>query len=215
MKDNSVTQGWPVAPNSKSTSTEMEMEMENSNIDTLRGGRPAQIAISIDQTPPQFPNPAQFLNYPGILYLIYAATLLYMFPSMIALVDLKFQNNAHSVFESRSLFANMAVVAYIIAIPTSVALFCLKASSNWERLPPIYLRILKSVFYFSSLVAPLSFVLVLFLPQRFNLIGYSLVFTLFLFIVACSFSNYIFKKDAPNFDALETSSHHALTIIEE
>ncbi|KAJ0796630.1 hypothetical protein HanPI659440_Chr04g0164471 [Helianthus annuus] len=140
-------------------------------------------------------------NYTGILYLVYAATLLYMFPSMIALVSLKFQNKAHSPFETHGLLANMAVVAYIIAIPMPVAWFCLKARINRESFPHIYYRILQSVFCFWSLLAPLSFVLVLFLPHGFGLIGCIIVFVLFIVVVASSFCNYKrlpCKKDLSN-----------------
>lgn len=138
-----------------------------------------------------------------------------MFPSLIALVGLKFQNKALSPFETCSFFANMAVIAYIIAIPISAALFCLKIRLAKESSPPIYYRILHCVFYFSSLLAPLSFVLVLFLPRRFDMIGYLIVFTLFIAVVACSFSDYICKKSASNLEAHitnETRSDSASTI---
>ncbi|XP_022004987.1 uncharacterized protein LOC110903139 isoform X2 [Helianthus annuus] len=177
---------------------DMETETKNSNMEIT-------ISIKPDETMPPFPNPnphsAQVHNYPGMLYLIYAATLVYMFPSMINLVELKFQNKERSVFETHGVFAYMAVVAYIISVPMSVALFCWRArfeSLKMKSLSLIYYNILQSLFYFSSILAPLSFVLVLFSFHGLDLIAYSLVFTLFLAIVACSFSNYIFKKDAPN-----------------
>ncbi|KAL8236384.1 hypothetical protein R6Q59_017465 [Mikania micrantha] len=165
---------------------------------------------------------SRFHNHPGMLYLIYAATLLYMFPSLMALVELKYQNKPHSPFETHGFFANMAAVAYIIAIAMSVTLFCLKARlkrSNPEIESPVYYRILRSAFYFSSLLAPLSLVLVLFFPHGFDFIGYSLVFTLFLVIVACSFSNYIkflCKKDASKFEDLQRNmmSHSTSTITD-
>ncbi|KAF5810450.1 hypothetical protein HanXRQr2_Chr04g0169571 [Helianthus annuus] len=144
-----------------------------------------------------------------------------MFPSVVSLVSLKFQNKARSPFETHRLLANMAVVAYIIAIPMPVALFCLKARLDRESFPHIYYRILQSVFCFWSLLAPLSFVLVLFLPPGFGLIGYIIVFILFIVIVASSFCNYIrlpFKTDLSNLEAHkrnETWSHFALTITEE
>ncbi|KAI3801119.1 hypothetical protein L1987_29222 [Smallanthus sonchifolius] len=151
----------------KSVSMEMETEMEMENLN-IPPPRRAQSAISIEEetapTPPRLPT--QFHNYTGILYLVYAATLLYMFPSLIALVGLKFQNKANSPFETESFFVNLAVVAYIIAIPMPVALFCLKARLARESSSPFYYRILQCVFCFWSLLAPLSFVLVLFLPNR-------------------------------------------------
>ncbi|KAL8191902.1 hypothetical protein R6Q57_028633 [Mikania cordata] len=162
-------------PNNTSNSCESTTMNTLENLSEL--SRSGQITISIKppdhEITPSLLHP-QFHKHPGMLYLIYAATLLYMFPSLMALVELKYQNKPYSPFETHGFFANMAAVAYIIAIAMSVALFCLKARSersNPEIESPVYYRILQSVFYFSSLLAPLSLMLVLFFPHGFDFIG--------------------------------------------
>ncbi|KAJ9547867.1 hypothetical protein OSB04_020410 [Centaurea solstitialis] len=132
-------------------------------------------------------------NFPGLLYLIYAVALVVMYPSLAQLTQLKFQNYQQSPFETHSFFAYMTIVAYTIAILSSVILFYLfpqlenSAKECACRIYYIYV-ILKSVFYFSSIVAPLSLVLVLLIPHKFNWIGYIIIFALFLVVVVCNLS---------------------------
>lgn len=138
-----------------------------------------------------------------------------MFPTLVEVAQLKFQDEKHSVFETHGVFVNMAVVGYIVAIPMSVVLFGLKAyieRSTTENFCTVYYKILRSVFFFISLLVPTSFVLVLYLPSRFDIVGYAIILTLFLVVVASSFSYYIIKcfskKDyAPNMANLERNDH--------
>ena len=153
-------------------------------------------------------------KYGGILYLLYGGALVVMYPSLTQLAQLKFQNYKQSPFETHSFFANMAVVAYTIAIPTSVILFAMKThleSSTREHFYPIYCNIyktLKSVFCFSGILAPFSLVLMLLIPHELNWIGYLLILVLFIVIFACNSLYYkvmLRKKDASKFGTVQSN----------
>nr|GEV56231.1 GPI transamidase component PIG-T [Tanacetum cinerariifolium] len=176
--------------------------MESSDTDLSNANRGSgQVAITIEDAP-QVPfhaaNPTRdelIHTYGGILYLLYAGALVVMYPSLTQLAQLKFQNNKQSPFETHSFFANMAVVAYTIAIPTSVILFAMKThlgSSIREDFYPIYYiyMTLKSVFCFSGVLAPFSLVLMLLIPHEFNWSGYLLILVLFIVISAFNFLDY-------------------------
>ncbi|KAK1410649.1 hypothetical protein QVD17_37186 [Tagetes erecta] len=181
-----------VDPKCENTGTKMEI-LEGGDEEDISVERVAEMTLLLSRSPLYH---ALFKKYPEILYLVYSAALLYMFPTLIEVAQLKFQNETHSVFETHTVFVNMAVVGYIVAIPMSVVLFGLKAyieRSTTESFCTVYYIILRSVFFFISLLVPISFVLVLYLPSRFNIVGYVIILTLFLVVVASSFSYYIIK----------------------
>ncbi|KAI3772910.1 hypothetical protein L6452_04105 [Arctium lappa] len=189
-------------PADESTTTIITIQ-DNSTTTTSSG----HIGITINRNAPPFLIPNhKFYNFRGLLYLIYGVALVVMYPTLAQLTQLKFQNYKQSPFEALSFFANTTVVAYTTAILSSVALFYLipqLENSTKERVSRIYYIyvILKSVFYFSSILAPLSLVLVLLIPPKFIWIGYIVIFALFIAIVVCNFSDYIklvYKKDGSN-----------------
>ncbi|GKC24564.1 ABC transporter I family member 1 [Tanacetum coccineum] len=191
--------------------------------------RSGQVAITVEdarQDAPHVPfhaaNPTheQIHKYGGMLYLLYAGALVVMYPSLTQLAQLKFQNNKQSPFETHSFFANMAVVAYTIAIPASVILFAMKThleSSIGEPSYPIYYiyMTLKIFFCFSGILAPLSLVLMLLVPHEFNWIGYLLILVLFIAIFA--YKMILRKiKDASKFRTVqsnEIASHMVIVFL--
>ncbi|KAI3772912.1 hypothetical protein L6452_04107 [Arctium lappa] len=150
---------------------------------------------------------ARIYSYPGILYLLYVGALLIMFPSLIGLAQLKFENKNRTVFETNPFFANMGVVAYIIAIPIAMILIYINTDLENSVKECLHYKILINVFWLSAILAPFSFVMVLFIPHRYNWIGYFSICVLFLVIIACNlidYKNLFGKKDLSNLEALET-----------
>ena len=148
-------------------------------------------------------------KYGGILYLLYAGALVVMYPSLTQLAQLKFQNNKQSPFETHSFFANMAVVAYTIAISASVILFAMKTHLESSTREHFYIyKTLKSVFCFSGILAPFSLVLMLLIPHELNWIGYLLILVLFIVIFACNILYYkviLREKDASKFGTVQSN----------
>ncbi|KAI3702294.1 hypothetical protein L6452_28027 [Arctium lappa] len=113
---------------------------------------------------------------------MHVGALIMMYPSLIALVQVKFQSEKQSPFETHGSFMIMSVVALITAICTSGILFYIRdhsQSSMGKHFSLIHYMILKAVFCFSGILAPLSLVLTLFIPQNLNWIGYLIICTLF------------------------------------
>ena len=137
----------------------------------------------------------RFHHYKKIWKLVLTVALFAMFPSLAQVGQLKFTNK--SPFETHTFFSNMGVVSYVIAIPTSVLFF---AMANYiedftkecsSRIYYFYM-ILRCVFCFSVILAPLSFVLVLLIPNdRYYWIGYFNISLLFVVIVAHHVIDYI------------------------
>ncbi|KAJ9547865.1 hypothetical protein OSB04_020408 [Centaurea solstitialis] len=160
-------------------------------------------------TPPSPVNNARFerfYNYPGILYLLYVGALLVMYPSLIGLAQLKFENKNRTPFETNTFFANMAVVSYIIAIPIAMILFYINIDLENSVKEHLYYKILINVFWLSAILAPFSFVMVLFIPHRYNWIGYFTICVLLLVIIASNliiYKSLLGKGDESNLEALQ------------
>ena len=138
----------------------------------------------------------RFHDYKGIWYLLYTGAIVIMYPSLVEVAQLKFQDSKLSPFETHSFFAYTVIVAYTIAIPTSMILFYMRIRLETSikecfSLNNYMYKILKNVLYFSGILAPLSLVLVLIIPHGYKWIGYSTIASLFVIIVACNLSDYI------------------------
>lgn len=122
-----------------------------------------------------------------MFYYVNCGILLSMYGPLIGLVQVKFQNNDESPFETHHLFMIMSVVAF----STSALFFRLLFYTTTTIPPPVYYMVVTSVILFLAILAPLSLVLVLFIPQRLIWIGYSVVCVLFLSVVTYNFIDYI------------------------
>ncbi|GKD77988.1 hypothetical protein Tco_1340609 [Tanacetum coccineum] len=138
---------------------------------------------------------AQFQYYKKIWKLIFTVALFAMFPSLAQVGQLKFTNT--SPFVTHVFFSNMGVIAYVIAIPTSVIFFAMAnyleglANEPSSRTYYIYM-ILRCVFCFSAILAPLSFVLVLLIPNDgYYWIGYLIISLIFAVIVTYNVIDYL------------------------
>ena len=134
--------------------------------------------------------------YPRNLKLIYSVALVVMFPVLTQLAQLKFPKD--SPFETHSFFAYTGVVAFVVAIPASITYFGLMMnyleSLHNGSLTHIYYiyMIVRCVFCISVILAPLSFVLVLLIPNDgYYWIGYFNISLLFVVIVAHNVIDYI------------------------
>ncbi|GJW24903.1 hypothetical protein Tco_0038714 [Tanacetum coccineum] len=178
-------------PESNTTSMEMEYSDSHSNIPT--GDAIIDIGCTVSSSIAT-KRIAEFHFYQKKLKLIYTLALVVMFPALTQVAQLKFQNK--SPFESHMLFASMGVVAYVVAIVASVTFFAMGdylESLNKESSSGIcYIYvILRCVFCFSVILAPLAFVLMLLVSDGYYWIGYSIICALFAVIVTCNVTDYI------------------------
>ncbi|KAJ9548096.1 hypothetical protein OSB04_020639 [Centaurea solstitialis] len=137
---------------------------------------------------------SRFQNYSRVLQLLYTGALIVMYTPLIALLQLKFQSEERSPFETHGSFLIMSLVALTIATLTSGILFYITGPlqrSMAKRFSFIHYKILKVVFCFSGILAPLSLVLTLFIPHNLNWIGYMIVCTLFVVVVGCNICGYV------------------------
>ena len=137
----------------------------------------------------------RFHHYKKIWKFVLTVALFAMFPSLAQVGQLKFTKK--SPFESHKFFSNMGVVSYVIAIPTSVLFFAMAnyiedfANECSLRIYSFYM-ILRCVFCFSAILAPLSFVLVLLIPNAgYYWIGYLIISLLFVVIVTYNVIDYL------------------------
>lgn len=134
----------------------------------------------------------RFRECSEILYYVYVGTLLVTYTPLIGLIQVKFQNGNMSPFKTHSFFMIISVVALVMATLTLRILFYINSRFENECSSPIHHIILINIAWFSTLLAPLSLVLVLFIPTKLIWIGYSIVCALFLAIVACNFIGRIY-----------------------
>ncbi|KAD3067775.1 hypothetical protein E3N88_35655 [Mikania micrantha] len=119
-------------------------------------------------------------------------------------IQVKFHDD--SPFETHGYLIIMSLVALPVAITTSGILFYTDDPRENTNISDIRYVILNFVFFFSTIVAVLSLVLVLFVPAKFNWTGYAIICALFTFMVACNLCFYgrlHVKKDVPNSINLE------------
>ncbi|KAL8207996.1 hypothetical protein R6Q57_007408 [Mikania cordata] len=121
-----------------------------------------------------------------MLHYFKCGILLSMYGPLIGLVQVKFQNNHQSPFETHTLLMIMSVIAF----STSAILSFIFLVSTTINLPSISHTIISNVIFFLAVLAPLSLVLVLFVPPKLIWIGYSIVCLLLVTIVTYSFVNY-------------------------
>ncbi|KAD5316957.1 hypothetical protein R6Q59_032224 [Mikania micrantha] len=121
-----------------------------------------------------------------MLHYLKCGILLSMYGPLIGLVQVKFQNNHQSPFETHTLLMIMSVIAF----STSAILSFIFLVSTTTNLPSISRAIISNVIFFLAVLAPLSLVLVVFVPPKLIWIGYSIVCLLLVTIVTYSFVNY-------------------------
>ncbi|KAJ9547846.1 hypothetical protein OSB04_020389 [Centaurea solstitialis] len=129
-----------------------------------------------------------------IVKLVYTATIFIMYQPLINLVQMKFQNESHSAFDTHGPFMNMSVIALYITALTSGILFYINdhlQSFMKGRFSLVVYVILKGVFYFSGILTPLSPTLVLLIPGKFSWIGYIIIGALFVIIGIYHWISYI------------------------
>ena len=125
---------------------------------------------------------------------MYMGTLIIAYVPLIALVQVKFQNEKQSPFESHSSFMILNVVALIVPACTSGVLFYIMDHSQSlmrKHFSLVHYMIVKAPFCFSGILAPLSRVLTLFIPHNLKWIGYLIVRILFGVVVGCNICGYI------------------------
>ncbi|KAD3067743.1 hypothetical protein E3N88_35623 [Mikania micrantha] len=135
---------------------------------------------------------------------IYVGTFFIMYVSLIGFIQVKFHDD--SPFETHAYLIIMSLVALPVAITTSGILFYTDDPIENTSISDIRYVILNFVFFFSTILAVLSLVLVLFVPAKFNWTGYAIICALFTFMVACNLCCYgrlHEKKDVPNSINLE------------
>ncbi|KAM0047597.1 hypothetical protein Hdeb2414_s0008g00265151 [Helianthus debilis subsp. tardiflorus] len=155
-----------------------------------------------DQSPRADPHHNRFLGSSKILQFMLNATLVIMYAPLVSLVQLMFQHEEHSVFKTHGSFMIMSVVALTIATLSSGLLFYINdniESQTRKHFSLVHYMILKSVFCFSGMLAPLSLLLVLFIRDReHHWIGYSIICALFGVVVASNFFVYIKLRGKKN-----------------
>ncbi|KAJ9547924.1 hypothetical protein OSB04_020467 [Centaurea solstitialis] len=107
-----------------------------------------------------------FSAYSRILHLMYTATLIIMYPPLIAFVQIKFQNENYSHFDTHGCFMIMSIVALPVATFTSGVLFYLNdplQNSITKHLSNIHYTILQTISSFSGILTPFSLIMVLFI----------------------------------------------------
>lgn len=147
-----------------------------------------------------------FYDYSRVLQHIYTGTFFAVYTALIGLIQVKFQNKANSAFETHISFIIMYVVALPLAIITSGILFYTNNPLEKSKInfTPIHYTLLKIVFSFSTILAPLSLVSILFIPPQLNWIGYLIIYAIFAVTVANNVLGYKRlheKKDLPNLGA--------------
>ncbi|GJX79201.1 hypothetical protein Tco_0327350, partial [Tanacetum coccineum] len=122
-----VAPSGEILPESNTTSMEMEHSDSHSNIPTgdvtIDIGRAASDEQDTPSSSIATKRIAEFHCYQKILKHIYTLALVVMFPALTQVAQLKFQNK--SPFESHTLFANMGVAAFVVAILASVTFFAM------------------------------------------------------------------------------------------
>ncbi|MFS7966749.1 hypothetical protein Hanom_Chr09g00777441 [Helianthus anomalus] len=122
-----------------------------------------------------------------MLHYVKCGILLSIYGPLIGVVQVKFQNNSQTPFETH----NMLMIMSVIAFSTSTLLaFRLFIYTTTTKLPSIYYTIVSSVVFFLAVLAPLSLVLVLFVLPRLVWIGYTIVCVLFVTVVTYNFMDY-------------------------
>ncbi|KAJ9548094.1 hypothetical protein OSB04_020637 [Centaurea solstitialis] len=136
----------------------------------------------------------RFSAYSRIMHLMYTATLIIMYPPLIAFVQIKFQNENYSPFDTHGCFMIMSIVALPVATFTSGVLFYLNdplQNSITKHLSNIHYTILQTISSFSGILTPFSLIMVLFIPHNLNWVGFSVTFILLGVVVTCHFYFYI------------------------
>ncbi|CAH1431013.1 unnamed protein product [Lactuca virosa] len=178
----------------------------------ILGGRVEELSdlAGEEEQPPRLnPQRAWIHDYSAILYLMYTATLVTIYLPIISLLQLKFQNQQNSPFETSGLFMNLSVLALCIATATSGVLFYINhrlQNSTMEDFSLVHYMILKGVFSFFGILTPVSLVLVLIIPNKLDWIRYVIICVL-LGVVAISnfraFQKLNDMEDELNMDGLE------------
>ncbi|CAI9296387.1 unnamed protein product [Lactuca saligna] len=139
---------------------------------------------------------------------MYTATLVTIYLPIISLIQVKFQNQKKSPFETSGFFMNLSVVALCIATATSGVLFYINhrlQNSTMEDLSLVHYMILKGVFSFFGILIHVSLILVLIIPKNLDWIRYVIICVL-LGVVAIS--NYrVYKRLNDMEDELNMEAH--------
>ncbi|CAH1448058.1 unnamed protein product [Lactuca virosa] len=150
-----------------------------------------ELAISIPLT--ELPEtasqpPSWFRTCSSMLHHVHVGILLGVYASLIELLQLKYQSKKESVFETHTCFMSISMAAIIIFAPTYWILYHInnKNSNTTTRLssPSLPHMILVSLAFFSIILAILSLVFVLLLPQNLMWIGYLATCLLIIAILA-------------------------------
>ncbi|KAJ9547999.1 hypothetical protein OSB04_020542 [Centaurea solstitialis] len=118
---------------------------------------------------------SRFSAYSRILHLMYTGTLIIMYPPLIAFVQIKFQNENYSPFDTHGCFMIMSIVALPVATFTSGVLFHLNdplQNSITKHLSNIHYTILQTISSFSGILTPFSLIMVLFIPHNLNWVDF-------------------------------------------
>ncbi|KAJ9548095.1 hypothetical protein OSB04_020638 [Centaurea solstitialis] len=141
----------------------------------------------------------RFQNYSRILHLMFTGTITILYTPLIAPVQLRFQNEKQSSFETHGSFVIMSVVALIIATCTSGILFYImdhsQSFTRMNHFSLIHIMILKVVFCLSGILALLLLVITMFIPHNLIWIGYLIICMLFGVVVGCNICGYIKLRD--------------------
>lgn len=147
-------------------------------------------------------------DYSAILYLMYTATLVTIYLPIISLLQLKFQNQQKSPFETSGFFMNLSVVALCIATATSGVLFYINhrlQNSTMEDFSLVHYMILKGVFSFFGILTPVSLVLVLIIPNKLDWIRYVIICVLLGVVAISNFR--VYKKLNDMEDDINMEAH--------
>ncbi|KAL8237172.1 hypothetical protein R6Q59_018253 [Mikania micrantha] len=135
---------------------------------------------------------------------IYVGTFFIMYVSLIGFIQVKFHDD--SPFQTHGYLIIMSLVALPVAITTSGILFYTDDPHENTNISGIRYVILNFVFFFSTILAVLSLVLVLFVSTKFSWTGYAIICALFIFMVTynlCCYGRLQEKKDVSNSINLE------------